>query len=154
MKGRTKKQSHLTIDWMKWRTHLTVIQVTDPVMSPTALWNREQPDHQRGWSAHRRTGQRRWPLAHASGCVTRYVFSVCYPTGHSLGASIYPLGSCYLETCDVIIYHVTMSGEISLPSLCGLLSVTEANVVTHWGIKAVPKGLGSSHHGLGTGPLI
>lgn len=150
MKGRTKKQSHLTIDRMRWRrTHLTVIQVTDPVMSATALWNREQLGHQRGRSAHRRTGQRQWPLAHASGSVTCYVFSVCYPTGHSLGGKhLSPWVTLSWDLwCNYLSCHHVW-GDFTPQSLCGLLSVTEANVVTHWGTKAVPKGLGLSWQAL------
>lgn len=62
-----------------------------------------------------RTGQRQWPRAHSSENVTRSVFPVSCPAGHSPGIGVYPLGSCFLR--PVIIYHVTLDRFHCLVSL-------------------------------------
>ena len=58
-----------------------VIRVTGPVMSAAGT---------AGPPA--RTGQRQWPHALSSECVTRFVCPVCCPAGHYPGPGIYPPG--------------------------------------------------------------
>ena len=88
VKHRAKKQSHLHTDQTRcWRTQPVDYDPGDrsgDVISSAVESGTAGPPA--------RTGQRWWPHALSSECVTGSVFPVCYPAGHSPGSGIYPPG--------------------------------------------------------------
>ena len=132
VKRRAKKQSHLHTDQTRcWRTQPVNCDPGDrsgDVISSAVESGTAGPPA--------RTGQRWWPHALSSECVTRSVFPVIPLVTPQAQAFIPQV--MLSETCDGIIYHVTLD-RFHAPIFLWLpfFLVIGANVVTHWVPTAV-----------------
>lgn len=108
-----------------------MIQVTGPVMSSAALWSQEQLGHQQGQA---RGGGR----THSQVSVSRALYFLSVIPLVTPHAQAFIPQVMLSETCDGIIYHVTLN-RFHAPIFLWLpfFLVIGANVVTHWVPTAV-----------------